>query len=67
MGWLPRQAFLDLKAEALALTEEERNALTWETARRFVTHDTLDMARWYGLSVTCDTPWEAVCILRGIE
>ena len=67
MGWLPQSVFSDLKAEAAALTPEQRATLTWAEARRFVAPDTIDLATWAGLEKSGLSPWEAVAKLRGLK
>lgn len=65
MGWLPQSTFDELRRRFLALTPEEREALTWETARAFVAADTLELASWQGLRRSSLKPWQAVAKLRG--
>lgn len=67
MGWLPASKFKELRESALVLTRDQRKELTWETARSFVACDTIEQATWAGLERRKEcTPWNAVCIVRGI-
>lgn len=68
MGWnYGEEERLCIYARALSL--EQRQALTWEEAGRFVPADTLAMARWSDLDSRRDcTPWQAVCrVLRILD
>lgn len=68
MGWLPQSVFDDKKKLALALTQEQRDSLTWEHLRKFMVPDTLDMAEYSGIYRRKEgTPWDGVCTLRRID
>lgn len=68
MGWLSQSHYDKLKAAALALTQEQRDNLTWDEAQKFRAVDTLEIARWNGMRQRNElTPWQAVARLRGIE
>ena len=65
MGW-------DIKAKRLreefvAMSDEERTAMTWRDARLFVAPDTLQLAVWEGCKRSCSTPRAALEILLRIE
>lgn len=67
MGWLPQSDFNNARSRVLKLSKEDRLALTWEEAGRFVLFDTLHLARWAGLKASGLTPWEALCRLHRIR
>ena len=49
------------RAALEALSEQERAALTWETAAKYLRSDTVAMAVWSGMFSRKDlTPFEAV-------
>ena len=61
MGWSTRKQIDDGRSRVLALTPEERAALTWEQAGKMVLLDTIALARWSGLKGSGEwTPWEAL-------
>jgi hypothetical protein len=65
--WLDPERILASRQAAEGLTPEERAALTWEGAARFILPDTLERARWEGLRRRSDlTPWQALALLKGI-
>jgi hypothetical protein len=52
---------------AEALTSDERSALTWDEAGRFVLPYPFELARWAELKRRSDiTPWQALARLKGI-
>ena len=68
MAWLEQGVTDRLRATALALTAEERAALTWEGAREFVANDTMEITNFEWMRQGGQmTPWQAVALLRGIS
>ena len=67
MGWNYREC--DEKKDAvIALTKEQQEALTWETALQYVPMDTLCLATWQGeLDRKLVTPYQALCRVHCIQ
>lgn len=65
--WMSEENFDQVKQGALALTPEQRAALTWSQAYCHIPGDTLKIAEFQGYEAGgLLTPWQAVCRCNGI-
>jgi hypothetical protein len=67
MSWNQRE-INELRAKLLALTQEQKDTLTWEGAREYVPCDTICMAIWQGEDERrTRSPYLALCRVHCIE